>query len=116
MVEHSPFTIVARGTHIHGETRSADELIVEGVIEGDVFGAKVVIKSGGRVLGTVDCETLVIEPGGILDGNIRSSGFEKQNKRGRKKRRRLGSAYRQGLPPPGEEAEYRAGDDEGRRD
>jgi hypothetical protein len=111
MVEHSPFTIVARGTHLIGETRSTDELIVEGVIEGDVVGAKVVIKNGGRVIGTIDCETLVIEPGGILDGNIRSTGFQDKRRKGQTKRRRLLGGQAKGVLPPPEDQDVTGDDD-----
>ncbi len=104
MVEHSPFTIISRGTHLMGETRSRDELIIEGIVEGDVIGAKVVIKNGGRIMGTVDCETLVIEPGGILDGSIRSAGFPDKHQGRLMKRRRLrGGQVEKSLPPPGDD-------------
>jgi hypothetical protein len=116
MVEHSPFTIISRGTHLVGETRSRDELIIEGIVEGDVIGAKVVIKNGGRILGTVDCETLVIEPGGILDGNIRSTGFPDKQRGGLSRRRRLrGGHVEKSLPPPGDNgggAERGSGDND----
>ena len=84
-MNYSPYTIISRGTTIRGETRSQDELIVEGVVEGNAFGEKIIIKEGGRILGNVHCRSLVIEPGGILDGDIKAMGAPDRRKKRRER-------------------------------
>lgn len=92
-MSYSPYTIISRGTTIRGETRSRDELIVEGVVEGNAFGEKIIIKEGGRILGNVHCRSLVIEPGGILDGDIKAEGLPVR------RRKRKGAGAEGALPP-----------------
>ena len=44
-------------------------LIVQGIIEGNVNSARVEIKAGGRISGTLESSELVIEAKGIFEGN-----------------------------------------------
>lgn len=69
-------SIVGPGTRLTGRVVSEGELIVAGAVEGDVFGAKVTIKNGGRVAGNVHTDSLVIEAGGIFDGLAHMSGWQ----------------------------------------
>ena len=66
-------TILAAGTFIRGDLYSDDILIVEGGIEGNVVGNKVVVKSNGWVHGDLACKSLLIEMGGLLNGYVRVS-------------------------------------------
>ena len=66
-------TIIASGTMIRGELFSQDLLMLEGGVEGNVFGNKVVVKSTGWVHGDVRCNSLSIEPGGVVDGAVKVS-------------------------------------------
>ena len=70
-------TIIAGGTMIRGELFSQDMLMIEGGVEGNVFGHKVVIKSTGWVHGDVRCNSLSIEPGGVVDGAVKVSNEPK---------------------------------------
>ena len=44
-------------------------LVVQGSIEGNVNSARVEIKAGGRISGTLESSELVIEAKGIFEGN-----------------------------------------------
>jgi len=46
-----------------------NRLIVQGVIEGNVNSARVEIKAGGRISGTLESSELIIEAKGIFEGN-----------------------------------------------
>lgn len=61
-------TIVAAGTFIRGDVFSEDVLVVEGAVEGNVVGNKVIVKPKGWVHGDVSCRSLKIELGGVVDG------------------------------------------------
>ena len=67
----SNLTILAKGTYIQGEVFSEDMLVVEGGFEGNLVGDRVIIKSSGQVQGDLNCRSLSIEKGGILNGDIR---------------------------------------------
>ena len=66
-------TIIATGTMVRGELFSQDLLMIEGGVEGNVFGNKVVVKATGWVHGDVRCNSLSIEPGGVVDGAVKVS-------------------------------------------
>lgn len=66
-------SILAAGTFIRGNMFSDDMIIVEGGLEGNVVGNKVVIKSGGWVHGDLMCRSLSIELGGMMNGKIKVS-------------------------------------------
>lgn len=64
----SKISIISPQTRLTGQVNSADVLVVAGQIEGDVKSRKVVIKDQGKVLGNITCSSLIIEAGGIFDG------------------------------------------------
>jgi hypothetical protein len=72
-------TILAPGTFLRGDLISGDTLVVEGGVEGNVKGNRVIVKAQGWVHGDVVCRSLSIEPGGVVDGAVRveveSGGF-----------------------------------------
>lgn len=61
-------SIVNAGTIITGEIHCQGMLIITGLVEGDIFSAKVVIKDKGHVKGDIHADSLVIEQGGLFDG------------------------------------------------
>lgn len=64
-------TILAPGTYLKGELVSGDTLVIEGGVEGNVKGNRIIVKSQGWVHGDVICRSLSIEPGGVVDGAVR---------------------------------------------
>lgn len=64
-------SILAAGTFIRGNLFSDDVIIVEGGVEGNVVGNKVIIKKGGWVHGDLMCRALSIELGGMMNGQIK---------------------------------------------
>lgn len=66
-------TILSRGTFLRGDLFSEDTLIVEGGVEGNLVGHRIIVKKGGWVHGNVSCRSLSIESGGIVDGDVRVS-------------------------------------------
>ncbi len=73
MASGSTVSIISRQTQLTGRITSEDVLIIAGRIEGDIAGNKVIIKDQGRVLGNINCASLVIEAGGIFDGQASMS-------------------------------------------
>ncbi len=61
-------SIIGPQTKVVGQIHSDAVLIIAGLVEGEVFGAKVIIKDGGRVVGNIHTPSLVIEAGGVFDG------------------------------------------------
>ena len=59
---------VGKNGHIKGDVFTT-RLIVQGAIEGNVNSARVEIKAGGRISGTLESSELVIEAKGIFEGN-----------------------------------------------
>lgn len=66
-------TILSAGTFVRGQVYSQDVLVVEGGIEGNIVGNRVIVKSQGWVHGDLMCRSLSIEPGGVVDGAIKVS-------------------------------------------
>ena len=64
------FTILAQGVLVRGNIFSQDVMVVEGSVEGNLFGNRVVIKGTGRVQGSLSCRALCIEAGGVLNGKV----------------------------------------------
>lgn len=64
-------TILAAGTFIRGDLFNDDVLIVEGGVEGNVVGNRVIIKAKGWLHGQLSCRSLSIEPGGQVHGYLR---------------------------------------------
>ncbi|MEO1954804.1 MAG: polymer-forming cytoskeletal protein [Campylobacterales bacterium] len=59
---------IGKNGRIKGDVYT-NRLIVQGSIEGNVNSARVEIKAGGRVSGTLESSELVIEAKGIFEGN-----------------------------------------------
>ena len=59
---------VGKNGHIKGDVFTT-RLIIQGAIEGNVNSARVEIKAGGRISGTLESSELVIEAKGIFEGN-----------------------------------------------
>ncbi|ADK85224.1 protein of unknown function DUF583 [Desulfarculus baarsii DSM 2075] len=69
-------TILAAGTYIHGDLFSDDLMIIEGGVEGNVVGNRVIVKSQGWVHGELTCKSLSIELGGVVNGMVRVSSTQ----------------------------------------
>ena len=66
-------TILSAGTFVRGDVFSQDVLVVEGGIEGNLVGNRVIVKPQGWVHGDLLCRSLCIEPGGVVDGAVKVS-------------------------------------------
>lgn len=66
-------SILAAGTFVRGNLFSNDMVIVEGGLEGNVVGKKIIIKKGGWIHGDLMCRSLSIELGGMMNGKIKVS-------------------------------------------
>ena len=64
-------TVLSSGTFIRGDLYSQDVLVVEGGVEGNIIGDRVIIKSKGWVHGNILARSLSIEPGGVVDGAMK---------------------------------------------
>lgn len=64
-------TILSAGTLLKGDVYSEDTLVIEGGVEGNVSGSRVIVKPKGWVHGDIVCRSLSIEPGGVVDGAVR---------------------------------------------
>jgi cytoskeletal protein CcmA (bactofilin family) len=64
-------TILAAGTFVRGDVFSDDILVVEGGIEGNIMGNRVIVKPKGWIHGDLVCRSLSIEPGGVVDGEVK---------------------------------------------
>lgn len=69
-------TILASGTYFRGDAFSDDIMIVEGGLEGNLIGNRVIVKSTGWILGNVTCRSLSIELGGMVNGMIKVSSSD----------------------------------------
>lgn len=66
-------TILSGGTFVRGDVYSQDVLVIEGGIEGNIVGNRVIVKPQGWVHGDLTCRSLSIEHGGVVDGAIKVS-------------------------------------------
>jgi len=57
----SPMTVIGAGTTLHGDVSGRDPLEVRGTVEGDCrIGGLCIVAEGGRVLGNIESEGLVV--------------------------------------------------------
>jgi cytoskeletal protein CcmA (bactofilin family) len=57
----SPATVIGAGTTVHGDVSGRDPLEVRGTVEGDCrIGGVCIVAEGGRVLGNIEAEGLVV--------------------------------------------------------
>ena len=61
-------SVIGQDTKVTGLVETEDVLIVAGTVEGEIRSSKVIIKDRGRVNGGITCDSLVIEDGGVFDG------------------------------------------------
>lgn len=66
-------TVLSGGTFVRGDVYSQDVLVIEGGIEGNIVGNRVIVKPQGWVHGDLTCRSLSIESGGVVDGAIKVS-------------------------------------------
>lgn len=69
-MQTNPLTILATGTFFRGDLFSQDTLVVEGGVQGNVVGERVIVKPSGWIQGTLTCRALSIELGGIVEGRV----------------------------------------------
>ncbi|KIX14081.1 bactofilin family protein [Dethiosulfatarculus sandiegensis] len=70
-MDSNSLTLLAPGTMVRGDIFSENILVVEGGVEGNIRGNRVLVKSSGWVHGNLACRSLSIEPGGLVDGYIK---------------------------------------------
>ncbi len=70
-MQSNKLTILAQGSFTRGDVFCEGILVVEGGVEGNVVGNRVIIKSTGWVHGDIACGSLSIEQGGMVDGEVR---------------------------------------------
>jgi len=57
----SPATVIGAGTTVHGDVSGRDPLEIRGTVEGDCrIGGLCVVAEGGRVLGNIEADGLVV--------------------------------------------------------
>ncbi len=57
----SPATVIGAGTTVHGDVSGRDPLEIRGTVEGDCrIGGLCIVAEGGRVLGNIEAEGLVV--------------------------------------------------------
>jgi len=61
--------IVSRSARITGAI-DAERVIVDGIVEGPICASEVMLKSHASVLGDIECQSLHVEEGACLQGNI----------------------------------------------
>lgn len=69
-MQTNPLTIIAAGTFLRGDLFSQDTLVVEGGVQGNVIGERVIVKPSGWIKGSLTCRALSIELGGIVEGQV----------------------------------------------
>lgn len=69
-MKYNALTILAAGTFVQGDLFSQDTLVVEGGVQGNVVGDRVIVKASGWVQGSLTCRSLSIELGGIVEGQV----------------------------------------------
>ena len=70
-VRATDLLVVGEDAVVEGVVRAL-KLVVLGEVRGDIRGAgRVEIGPGGRLMGTVETHSLVVKPGGCLDGDCR---------------------------------------------
>ncbi|MBF0497057.1 MAG: polymer-forming cytoskeletal protein [Deltaproteobacteria bacterium] len=62
-------SIISEGALIEGKVTHAGTLVIVGTVSGEVLADRVIIKDKGHLIGTVTCRALIMEAGGLLDGN-----------------------------------------------
>ncbi len=72
-VRATDLLVVGEEAVVEGVVRAL-KLVVLGEVRGDIRGAeRVEVGPGGRLMGTVETHSLIVKPGGCLDGDCRIS-------------------------------------------
>lgn len=68
---HGDHVLTSKGSNIHANVK-VDEIIIGGTFEGNIIAYKrLKILKTGNVIGTLFCNTLIIEAGGIFNGRVK---------------------------------------------
>jgi cytoskeletal protein CcmA (bactofilin family) len=62
---HGTSRIISRGAFVKGAV-SADQVVVDGTIEGPITGGEIILKSRAHVIGDIHHQSLSIENGGVV--------------------------------------------------
>ena len=65
---HCTSLVIDRDAHISG-TVTAERVVVDGKVEGQIQGGKVVLKSRAQVVGDIHYQSFAIESGVFFDGH-----------------------------------------------
>ena len=67
---HGEHALTVKGSNIHADVK-IDEMTIGGFFQGNIIAYKQLrILRTGNVSGNIFCNTLIIEPGGILNGRV----------------------------------------------
>ena len=83
---HGKSLIISRGALVKGAV-SADQVVVDGTIEGPIRGGEIILKSRAHVIGDIHHQSLSIENGASFEGRSVHTGGAKGNVTQLRKRR-----------------------------
>jgi cytoskeletal protein CcmA (bactofilin family) len=75
---HGKSLIISRGALVKGAV-SADQVVVDGTIEGPITGGDIILKSRAHVIGDIHHQSLSIENGASFEGRSVQTGRAKGN-------------------------------------
>lgn len=64
---HCTSLVIARGAQVNG-TVAAERVVVDGDVEGPIYGGAVILKSQARVMGDIHHQSLAVQPGALFEG------------------------------------------------
>jgi cytoskeletal protein CcmA (bactofilin family) len=73
---HGKSLIISRGAFVKGAV-SADQVVVDGTIEGPIKGGEIILKSRAHVIGDIHHQSLSIENGASFEGRSVQTGKAK---------------------------------------
>ena len=73
---HGTSLIISRGAVVKGAV-SADQVVVDGTIEGPIRGGEIILKSRAHVIGDIHHQSLSIENGASFEGRSVQTGRAK---------------------------------------
>jgi cytoskeletal protein CcmA (bactofilin family) len=75
---HGKSLIISRGAFVKGAV-SADQVVVDGTIEGPIKGGEIILKSRAHVIGDIHHRSLSIETGASFEGRSVQTGRVKDS-------------------------------------
>ena len=75
---HGKSLIISRGALVKGAV-SADQVVVDGMVEGPIRGGEIILKSRAHVIGDIHHQSLSIENGASFEGRSVQTGRAKSN-------------------------------------